>query len=70
MTADQGNAKKYPKTFYYFYVDGKIYYQEFADAPTIGSWTAYTNTGDIFCSAVTIKSNGTIQIGATDRLTK
>lgn len=70
ITADQGNAKKYPKTFYYFYFDGKIYYQEFADAPTIGAWTSYTNTGDIFCAPVTIKPNGTIQIGATDRLTK
>lgn len=71
MTANQGNAEKYPLSFYYVYINGNLYYQIYNNyqIPSIGGWSNYNNSGDIIFAPVTIK-NGSISIGSTTILTK
>lgn len=61
-TATKGSAAKYPLSFFYIYVGGKLYHQILDDksiqVPTIGSWS--TDYYTVKCWKLSFDSNGGI----------
>lgn len=63
-TSTTSNCSKYPLSFFYIYINGKAYLQQFTNktgqVPTIGGWTTNANNGTIFVFQLAFDAGGSV----------